>query len=127
MNHHDNAQQVEKQANQAGNASQLSRAEALKRWEDYVDKIHYSERYSDDKYEYRHVILPKPLMKLIPKQYYNPDQSGTLRLLSEDEWRAIGITQSYGWVHYEVHTPEPHVLLFRRELNKRPQRKHYQH
>lgn len=103
-------------------------------------RIHYSERYCDDKYEYRHVILPKPLLKLIPKQYFNDDDSGTLRLLSEKEWRGIGITQSLGWVHYEVHSkhtypsytqydnsiiciypaPEPHVLLFRRELDYKP-------
>lgn len=82
--------------------------------EEYIEKIHYSERYSDDHYEYRHVILPKPLFKMIPKQFFNPDNSGTLRLLSEKEWRGIGITQSLGWEHYEVHAPEPHVLLFRR-------------
>jgi cyclin-dependent kinase regulatory subunit CKS1 len=99
-----------------------------------VCRIHYSERYSDDDYEYRHVILPKPLLKLIPKQYFNPDDSGVLRLLSEAEWRGIGITQSLGWEHYEVHgecswvstwivsnafvsAPEPHVLLFRRAKN----------
>jgi cyclin-dependent kinase regulatory subunit CKS1 len=98
-------------------------------------RIHYSERYSDDEFEYRHVILPKPLLKLIPKQYFCPDDSGVLRLLSENEWRGIGITQSLGWVHYEVHgpsyhplhrgssdseqpaAPEPHVLLFRRAKN----------
>lgn len=103
-------------------SSQQAKAEAFKRWEEYVDKlvtqfslslaseadhatlrIHYSERYCDDKYEYRHVILPKPLLKLIPKQYYKQDDSGTLRLLSEREWRGIGITQSLGWVHYETH------------------------
>lgn len=66
-------------------------------------RIHYSERYSDDEFEYRHVILPKPLLKLIPKQYFNPDESGVLRLLAENEWRGIGITQSLGWEHYEVH------------------------
>ncbi|EKM55316.1 uncharacterized protein PHACADRAFT_255850 [Phanerochaete carnosa HHB-10118-sp] len=82
--------------------------------EEYIEKIHYSERYSDDLYEYRHVILPKPLFKMIPKQFFNPDSSGTLRLLSDKEWRGIGITQSLGWEHYEVHAPEPHVLLFRR-------------
>ncbi|KAH9981441.1 regulatory subunit of cyclin-dependent kinase, partial [Lactifluus volemus] len=76
--------------------------------------IHYSDRYSDDEYEYRHVILPKPLFKMIPKDYFNPDDPGVLRLLSEAEWRGIGITQSLGWEHYEVHAPEPHVLLFRR-------------
>ncbi|KAI0062245.1 cyclin-dependent kinase regulatory subunit, partial [Artomyces pyxidatus] len=85
-----------------------------KKIEEYIEKIHYSDRYSDDEYEYRHVILPKPLFKLIPKQYFNQDDTGTLRLLTEAEWRGIGITQSLGWEHYEVHAPEPHVLLFRR-------------
>lgn len=68
-----------------------------------MDRIHYSDRYSDDLYEYRHVILPKPLFKMIPKKFFNPDNTGTLRLLEEPEWRGIGITQSLGWEHYEVH------------------------
>jgi len=90
------------------------------KWEEYVDRIHYSDRYSDDQFEYRHVILPKPLLKLIPKNLFAPDDSGTLRLLTEQEWRGIGITQSLGWEHYEVHAPEPHVLLFRRAKNFQP-------
>lgn len=81
---------------------------------EYIERIHYSDRYSDEHYEYRHVILPKPLFKLIPKSYFNDDDSGTLRLLADHEWRGIGIQQSLGWVHYEIHAPEPHVLLFRR-------------
>lgn len=100
-----------------------TKEELLKKWEDYIERygpvsthsctwssygslrrIVYSDRYSDDTYEYRHVILPKPLLKLIPKQYFNPDDSGTLRLLAEQEWRSLGITQSLGWVHYEVHS-----------------------
>ena len=68
-----------------------------------LSRIHYSDRYSDDQYEYRHVILPKPLFKLIPKSYFNNDDSGTLRLLADHEWRGIGIQQSLGWVHYEIH------------------------
>ncbi|GJJ12344.1 hypothetical protein Clacol_006585 [Clathrus columnatus] len=85
------------------------------KWEEYVEKIHYSERYSDDLFEYRHVILPKPLLKMIPHEYFqNPQQPDVLRLLTEQEWRGIGIMQSFGWEHYEVHAPEPHVLLFRR-------------
>ena len=36
------------------------------------------------------------------------------RLLSENEWRSLGVQQSRGWVHYEIHRPEPHILLFRR-------------
>ncbi|KIJ44319.1 hypothetical protein M422DRAFT_30464 [Sphaerobolus stellatus SS14] len=85
------------------------------KWEEYIEKIHYSDRYSDDLYEYRHVILPKPLMKMIPKSYFeDPTRPEVLRLLTDEEWRGIGITQSLGWEHYEVHAPEPHVLLFRR-------------
>ena len=38
------------------------------------------------------------------------------KLLSEQEWRALGVQQSRGWIHYEVHKPEPHILLFRRPL-----------
>ena len=53
----------------------------------------------------RHVIMPKQLAKYVP--------SG--RLLSEAEWRAIGVQQSPGWIHYMIHNPEPHILLYRRE------------
>lgn len=36
--------------------------------------------------------------------------------MSETEWRNLGVQQSVGWVHYMLHAPEPHVLLFRRPL-----------
>jgi cyclin-dependent kinase regulatory subunit CKS1 len=58
----------------------------------------------------RHVILPKHVAKAIPKG----------RLLTEHEWRSVGVQQSRGWVHYAIHRPEPHVLLFRRPLNTDP-------
>jgi len=99
-------------SNQASQTAQQK--EIARKLEEYIEKIHYSDRYSDDEFEYRHVILPKQLLKMIPKDYFNPDDSGVLRLLTEQEWRGIGITQSLGWEHYEVHAPEPHVLLFRR-------------
>jgi len=99
-------------ASQAQQAAQQK--EMARKLQEYIEKIHYSDRYSDDHFEYRHVILPKQLLQMIPKEYFNPDKSGTLRLLAEAEWRGIGITQSLGWEHYEVHAPEPHVLLFRR-------------
>ncbi|KAI5864806.1 cell cycle regulatory protein [Durotheca rogersii] len=85
------------------------------RLEEYIDSIHYSARYephtpprprrlwrvvlltmlasySDSEYEYRHVQLPKAMLKVIPKDYHDAAK-GTLKLLWEDEWRAIGITQ----------------------------------
>lgn len=49
-------------------------------------------RYSDDQYEYRHVQLPKQMLKVIPKDYFDGAR-GTLKLLWEEEWRALGITQ----------------------------------
>jgi hypothetical protein len=51
-------------------------------------------RYSDDINEYRHVQLPKQMLKVIPKDYF--DARGTLKLLWEEEWRALGITQVHG-------------------------------
>lgn len=72
---------------------------------EFQDMIHYSPRYNDDTHEYRHVMLPKNMLKVIPQDYFNPE-TGTLRILLEEEWRGLGITQSLGWVHYETHAPE---------------------
>ncbi|KAF9948865.1 transcription factor [Mortierella alpina] len=35
--------------------------------------------------------------------------------MTEEEWRSLGVKQSQGWEHYMIHSPEPHVLLFKRE------------
>ena len=43
----------------------------------------------------RHVILPKEIARLIPKN----------KLMAESEWRGYGVQQSQGWVHYLIHTP----------------------
>ena len=64
----------------------------------------------DDEYEYRHVLLPKAVYRNAPRG----------RLLYEEEWRHLGVQQSRGWVHYEVHKPEPFILLFRRPLGTDP-------
>eukprot|EP00770_Monocercomonoides_exilis_P011180 MONOS_11128.1-p1 / transcript=MONOS_11128.1 / gene=MONOS_11128 / organism=Monocercomonoides_exilis_PA203 / gene_product=Cyclin-dependent kinases regulatory subunit 1 / transcript_product=Cyclin-dependent kinases regulatory subunit 1 / location=Mono_scaffold00541:37586-38773(+) / protein_length=135 / sequence_SO=supercontig / SO=protein_coding / is_pseudo=false len=95
------------------------------------DEIFYSEKVCDDMYEYRHVILPKEIAAKVPKD----------RLMSEEEWRSIGIQQSQGWVllniknvvvliafypriqiivkvNFDRHAPEPHIILFRRPLPK---------
>ena len=72
----------------------------------YPDKIEYSAKYQDRIYEYRHVLLPKEVFEKIPYK----------RLLSENEWRGIGLQMSKGWSHYTIHKPEPHILLFRRPL-----------
>jgi len=72
------------------------------------EDIYYSDKYTDDIYEYRHVIVPKKLANMIPKTH----------TMSEAEWRGLGVQQSLGWVHYMLHGPEPHILLFRRPLPK---------
>ncbi|KAI4995058.1 hypothetical protein ZWY2020_034961 [Hordeum vulgare] len=89
------------------------RSETLDRQAAAVDmgQIQYSEKYFDDTFEYRHVVLPPEVAKLLPKN----------RLLAENEWRALGVQQSRGWVHYAVHRPEPHIMLFRRPLNYQQQ------
>eukprot|EP00047_Mylnosiga_fluctuans_P003475 m.229304 g.229304 ORF g.229304 m.229304 type:complete len:78 (+) comp11885_c0_seq1:63-296(+) len=71
-----------------------------------ASEISYSAKYNDDEYEYRHVILPKSISAKVPKG----------RLMSESEWRNLGVTQSRGWQHYLIHKPEPHILIFRRKL-----------
>ncbi|KAK9500104.1 hypothetical protein O3M35_001436 [Rhynocoris fuscipes] len=68
-----------------------------------TDQIFYSDRYSDARFEYRHVILPHDLAKYVPKNHR----------MTETEWRNLGIQQSTGWVHFMTHNPEPHVICFR--------------
>ena len=67
--------------------------------------ITYTDKYEDATFEYRHVMLPKNLAKKVPPH-----------LMTEDEWRGLGVQQSPGWIHYMKHDPEPHILLFRRPL-----------
>ncbi len=61
----------------------------------------------------RHVILPKEIAKSVPKG----------KILSEMEWRSMGVQQSRGWEHYACHrcressrglatVPLFHVVLF---------------
>lgn len=56
------------------------------------DQIQYSEKYFDDVYEYRHVILPQDLARNVPKSH----------LMTETEWRNLGVQQSPGWEMYMV-------------------------
>jgi len=37
-------------------------------------------------------MLPKDALKVIPKDYFDTE-TGTLRILYEEEWRSLGITQ----------------------------------
>lgn len=44
---------------------------------------------------HRHVMLPKQLSKLVPQSH----------LMTEEEWRGLGVQQSQGWIHYMIHKP----------------------
>lgn len=72
-------------------------------------EIEYSDVYSDDTYDYRHVILPRDKAKLLPYP---------MRILEENVWRGLGVQQSKGWEHWTIFPPEPHVLIFRRPKKK---------
>ena len=58
-------------------------------------KPEYSERFVDDHFEYRYVILPRDMASDI-KARKDP-------ILSEEEWRGMGIQQSRGWAHSGFH------------------------
>ena len=47
----------------------------------FPDEIEYSDKYFDELYEFRHVILPKNIYKKMPRG----------RLLTEMEWRSLGV------------------------------------
>ncbi|TRY71185.1 hypothetical protein TCAL_17322 [Tigriopus californicus] len=68
------------------------------------DDINYSDTYDDPQFMYRHVTLPLGLAKLVPRNH----------LMTETEWRNLGVQQSVGWVHFMMHAPEPHILMFRK-------------
>lgn len=53
----------------------------------FPEEIEYSDKYTDDYYEYRHVILPKNIFKKMPRS----------RIMNETEWRSLGVQQSRGW------------------------------
>ncbi|KAF9968463.1 hypothetical protein BGZ70_003598 [Mortierella alpina] len=97
QHHHSNHRQEEEKA----------RIRAEQRAKDIAknaEHIFYSTRYYDDLWE--HVSLPKAIARHVP----NPNE-----LMTEEEWRSLGVKQSQGWEHYMIHSPEPHVLLFKRE------------
>uniref|UniRef100_A0A7S1WVJ5 Cyclin-dependent kinases regulatory subunit n=1 Tax=Alexandrium catenella TaxID=2925 RepID=A0A7S1WVJ5_ALECA len=76
----------------------------------WTEETDYSEKYCDDIYEYRRVTVPRAMLQIFPQG----------RCMAESEWRSHGITMSRGWQHYDHHSPEANVLLFRRVLGTDP-------
>ena len=74
----------------------------------FPNEPEYSDKYQDECYEFRHIILTKWQYKIIR------DIPG---LISEDIWRnKLGLKVSNGWTNYSRYAGEPHVLLLRRPL-----------
>jgi len=91
------------------------------------DHIFYSQKYYDDKYEYRHCELRHEGLSYAIINYERDSPSSLPemflplllcrnkgKLLSETQWRGLGITMSMGWQHYLAYKPNPTVLCFRR-------------
>lgn len=82
-----------------------------------MNTIEYSNSYKDGVYEYRHVILPK----IIEEHQEKNTKNGSLRkaphLLSESEWRMLGVQQSKGWVNYDTYIPEPNDSILNAALS----------
>ncbi len=74
----------------------------------YPREIRHSDKYTDGNYEYKLVTLTEEAFNILPRN----------RLLSETEWRLLGVRQTNGWLHYAIHKPEPHILLFRRRKSE---------
>lgn len=47
-------------------------------------------------------MLPKDMLSKV----------STAHLMTEDEWRRIGVQQSRGWIHYMIHNPGNFILVF---------------
>ncbi len=77
----------------------------------YPDNIEQSNKYHDDYYEYKHLILPEAIYKKLGKER---------KLLTKDDWEKLGIELTNGWEHYLIYENEPHILLFRRPRGTEP-------
>lgn len=76
--------------------------------------ITYSPRYTDDNnvYEYRWVKVPREVLI----QFLSNHRRGAL--LSEAEWRALGLRMSRGWEHIDFFGSDQLTWVFRRRLDR---------
>lgn len=83
-----------------------------------LHRIDHSKKFQDAVFEYRFVALPRghPLFTLDAESLSVLRQ----RLLTEAEWRSLGIRQTRGWKHVGYSPHESNVLLFQRALNTDP-------
>lgn len=74
----------------------------------YPSEIRYADKFITGEYEYTHVILPK---------HFLPKLTG--QLLTDKDWKLLGINICSSWENYMVYAPEKHVILFRRKVQDR--------
>ncbi|KAF9957926.1 hypothetical protein BGZ72_001151 [Mortierella alpina] len=111
--------QQQQQQQQQGQTASHREMSFQEKYDKLVRAIEYGDIYYDSKYEYRNVTLPKIMLSFIDRRFMEfPDNPycNVLRILTEEEWREVGITMSQYWVNWMRHDPEPHVLLFRRPV-----------
>lgn len=70
----------------------------------YPKEIEHSEKYYDDSFEYKHVVLTEQVTKRLPRS----------RLIRPEEYPMLGIQQTPGWIHYFSLPHERHILMFKR-------------
>ena len=73
----------------------------------FPNEIKYTEKYRTGDYEYTHVILPKTFLSKL-----------TGKVMTDKDWKNLGINISSSWENYMVYAPEPHVILFRRKIEQ---------
>lgn len=50
---------------------------------------YYTDKYTNGKFEYQHVHIPRDWVKLLPRD----------RTMTEKEWQELGVQHSEGWVY----------------------------
>jgi cyclin-dependent kinase regulatory subunit CKS1 len=75
--------------------------------ENNYSKIKYSDKYEDDKFQYRNITLPNEMKKLL---------SGNT-LLTEKGWRELRILGGPGWEHYYIYKAKPEIILMKRPIH----------
>lgn len=97
----------QQQPNKSEEELKLEQLQKQKDIKELQSQIDYSQPHQLGEFEYIEVVLPMNLSRWLPQD----------RLLVQKEWVEVGVHLSPGWEHYMIYKPEPHVLLFKRELD----------
>lgn len=85
----------------------------------YPDEIEYSDKYTDDHYEYRHVILPKDVYKKIPRSRLLTES--VARILSRNGAPSASSSPAAGsTMNFTALSPTSSCSAEPRELTLRP-------